>query len=955
MPPESPRSDAGSPAGSLGRYQAKRDFKRTPEPAANAPDRRRSGPLTFTIQQHAASRLHYDVRLEIDGVLVSWSVPKGASLDPSARRLAVRTEDHPYDYGTFEGVIPKGEYGAGEVIVWDAGAYTAFDDDEPPDFSAREAAEQVARKGLERGVLRVFLNGRKLKGGWTLARTGFGTKDAREHWMLVKREDRFVDADRDVTREDRSVLSGRRLSDLRAGARPPASKATSVLPGAAGLAGARRAPFPTGLTPMLPTLVEAPFSSADWLYEVKLDGYRVLANVRGGKVELVSRRGNSLTGDFPLIARALGSQPVRQAIFDAEVVGLDEQGRPSFQRLQNRGGGASLRMLLYVFDLLYLDGWDLRQVPLEERKTLLRAALAPLGPLQYVEHFDDGLRLFDAARELGLEGVVAKRRDSVYAAGERTRLWLKAKATRADDFVIAGYTEGEGRRQESFGSLLLGQYDQAGTLRYVGNVGSGFDDRSLREVLDRLAPLVTGGSPFAEPLPKGHWRRRPRGSVTWVKPEVVAEVRYGERTDDRILRHAVFDRLREDKAAAEVKEQPLVAGPRSGGSSPLPGTRGRGMPAGHSPGGGAHARSPEPPPSSLRERGLEVLSQLEGAEKTLTLVVEGHEIGLTNLEKVLWPAWHGQPALTKRDLVRYYLRIAPYVLPHLRDRPLTMIRYPNGIHGLRFFQKTPEHPPDFVDRVTLYSEHNRRDVEYFLCNNVATLVWLAQLADLELHVTHTHTTAAPDAPELPTTYAGSAEGMERSTMNHPDFLVVDLDPYLYSGEEQPGAEPELHVEGFKRAREAAYWFRELLCRLGLEPFLKTTGKTGLHLYVPIARTLPYDVVRGVAETLAQALVRAHRRRLTVEWAVEKRTGKVFLDYGMNRRAATLAAPYSPRAVGWAGVSMPVSWDDLDRIYPTDFTIATVPARLDAAGDLWAGILDARHDLRKVLSSSARVA
>ncbi len=295
------------------------------------------------------------------------------------------------------------------------------------------------------------------------------------------------------------------------------------------------------------------------------------------------------------------------------------------------------------------------------------------------------------------------------------------------------------------------------------------------------------------------------------------------------------------------------------------------------------------------------------------------------------------------------------MLPHLRDRPLAMVRFPNGVRGTRFFQKTPERPPAFVEHVTLFSEHNGQDAEYFMCNNTATLVWLVQLADLELHAMHTRTVAEPDAPHLSTTFTGSAREIEQSTMNYPDFLVVDLDPYLYSGEEVPGAEPELHREGFKRAREAAWWFRELLLGLGLEPYLKTTGKTGLHLYVPIARTLPYDVVRAVAETLAQALVRAHPKRLTVDWAVKKRTGKVFLDFNMNRRSATLAAAYSPSAVAWAGVSTPLRWDELDAVCPTDFTLATVPARLESVGDLWTSILDTRHDLAQVLGSASRVA
>jgi bifunctional non-homologous end joining protein LigD len=342
------------------------------------------------------------------------------------------------------------------------------------------------------------------------------------------------------------------------------------------------------------------------------------------------------------------------------------------------------------------------------------------------------------------------------------------------------------------------------------------------------------------------------------------------------------------------------------------------------------------------------LAALDSESDRVVVRLDGYDLRLSNLNKEYWPRYGRRRALRKRDLVRYFLQIAPYVLTHLRDRPVTMIRYPDGIRGPRFYQRSPgDTAPPFVQRYKAFSERNNADDEYFVCNNTATLVWLAQIADIELHVAHTRITNQPDAPHLSTTFTGSVSNLEQSVLNYPDFLVVDLDPYIYSGGEPPGAEPELNRAGFRRAVEVAHWFRELLERAGLHPFVKTTGKTGLHLYVPIARTLDYDSVRAVAETLAQQVLRAHPTEVTTRWAVEARRGKVFLDYNMNRRAASLAAAYSPRAVDWAGVSTPLRWDEVDDAYPTQFDPLNVPRRLASAGDIWADILDHRVDLRQL--------
>ncbi|MDQ3811026.1 MAG: non-homologous end-joining DNA ligase [Chloroflexota bacterium] len=897
---------------SLAQYERMRDFSRTtePPPAVAA----RSGPLTYTIQKHAARRLHYDLRLEMNGVLISWPIPQGPSLDPDARRLAIQTEDHPYDYGTFEGVIPAGEYGAGEVIVWDAGTYTLVNERGLPDFRDRQRTEQQALSAWRRGHLRVFLNGRKLKGGWTLSRTtgeGSGSE-----WLFIKRRDGLEDPARDITLEDHSVLSGLRIEDIQAGAQPPPGRRASLRAHAAGLAGAIRAPMPEAYEPMLPTLTDELFQRHDWLYEPKLDGYRVLAFVQDGQARLWSRHGQAYEERYPSIARALAAQPLDAAIFDGEVIALGPDGRLSFQRLQSGSG----ELHYYGFDLLYLDGFDVRGVRLTDRKALLHAVLAPIGGLQEVPGFEDGPALFAAAQNNGLEGIVAKKRDSVYEPGRRVRTWLKIKTARTDEFVIAGYTTGSGRRSETLGSLILGSYDESGKLRYAGHVGTGFDEAGLEQLLNRLRPLRRARSPFDEPVPRGGDASRSGGAGVWVEPKLVAEIKFSERTDDGRLRHPVFVRLRDDKSPGEARPQVVVDPPPS--------------------------ESPVAPPDQVAA----ALGALETSADRISVWLDGYELRLSRLNKEFWPAYGERRPLLKRDLVRYYLQIAPHVLPHLRDRPVTMTRFPDGIGGQKFYQKSPkETAPPFVQRFMSFSEHNNADDEYFVCNNVATLVWLSQLADLELHVTHTRISNEPDAPRLPTSFTGSVERIERSTLNYPDFLVVDLDPYIYSGAEPRGAEPELNRPGFARAVEVARWFRELLEGIGLHPFLKTTGKTGLHLYAPIARTLDYDSVRAIAETLALQLVRAHPGLVTTEWAVEARRGKVFLDYNMNRRSASLAAVYSPRATAWAGVSTPLRWDELDEVYPTEFDVLSVPERLARLGELWAHILDARVDLAAALS------
>ena len=870
------------------------------------------------MQKHAARRLHYDFRLEVDGVLKSWPIPNGPSYTHGERRLAVMTEDHPLEYATFEGVIPKGEYGGGQVIVWDRGIYAPEDNGEP--CFERERAERLVRRGIEQGKLGIFLQGHKLHGGWTLVHI----ED--KNWLFIKKDDSFADAGHDVSKEEQSVLSGLTIEDLKAGRLPPPHRLEVLTPATA--RGARKSDPPRMLSPMLPSLAERPFSNPNWLFEPKLDGYRIIAMVENQTVRLTSRRGLDCSNEYPWLVRALRQQPFGDAIFDGEIVAIDSEGRTSFQLLQNRNGEPRPLLLYYAFDLLYRDGYDLRGVGLDDRKELLRNSLIPTDRIRIVEVFpEDGVSLYRAVHDAGIEGIVAKRRNSRYEPGKRSDSWIKVKATHSEEFVVGGYTVGSGARADTFGSLVVGYYRPgADRLTYVGHAGSGFDDRTLKAVYERLQPLRTDACPFEGEVPKfGMWRRpgKADGPITWVRPDLVAQVKFAEKTTDGILRAPVFLGIREDKAAPDVISVEVVDPPIG---------------------------IAEAPQAEARSDLVETLLNHTGEK--LTVSVEGHEIALSNLNKVFWPAHGQQRALTKRDLIVYFVRVADCLLPHLKDRPLTLVRFPNGIAGGHFYQKHYEQGvPSFVETTWLYSDQNKGDGEYLRVNNLPTLVWLGQLADIELHTWYSRVDASGDAEGRPTTFAGSVENMHRSVLNYPDFVVFDLDPYLYSGNEARGAEPELHPEGFAATCQAALWLKEMLDGLGLASFVKTTGRTGLHIYVPIQRTLDYHATHTISETIARVLAQQHPNEVTIEWAVDKRRGKVFADYNQNVRGKTLASIYSPRVLPWAAVSMPLRWEEVGQgIFPTDFTILSAPERLREVGDLWAGILEAKHDLAGLLSA-----
>ncbi|HEY8172089.1 MAG TPA: non-homologous end-joining DNA ligase [Dehalococcoidia bacterium] len=914
------------------RYRQKRDFAKTPEPEAGSPEG--GGDLTFVVQQHRATRMHWDFRLEVDGVLVSWAVPRGPSLNPKDKRMAAHVEDHPFDYGGFEGIIPKGNYGAGQVIVWDNGTYSP-DEKGELSWGDKEDGSRRMLAEIDAGKVSFTLRGKKLRGSWTLVRTQRDPKD----WLLIKHRDEYAST-RDVLEEDRSVISGLTIKDLQEGRMPSLAGPQDGKPHV----DAREAPFPDAKTlrPMLPTLIEKPFSRAGWLFEPKFDGVRTLAFVRDGKVELRSRRGLSATKQYPEVVEALAAQGVKSAVFDGEIVAFGESGAPEFQEIQARINlsneheiariVAEVPVYYYVFDLLYLDGYDLMRVPVVDRKAVLWRTLEQSEHLKYIEHVrDDGEQLHEAARSLGFEGVVAKRADSHYEPETRSKVWLKAKDVCEQEFVVGGYTEGEGSRSKTFGGLLVGYYD-GDELRFSASVGSGLSDIALTRIYNQLQELRIDQPPFVNPPDTigGRWAGGKAARCYWVRPELVAQVKFASWTREGNLRAPVFLGLRTDIDPRSVRREDIAR---------------------QSVDVIVRDEVSESAPDAMHAAAKSVVEQLDAATKdNITLDVGGVPVAVTNLSKVFWPATDASPERTKRDLIRYYARVGPYVLPHLKDRPLTLTRYPNGIDGKSFYQKHwsqpfPKEIP--IDTVKLYSSQWNEDQEYIVANNLPTLVWLAQLADIELHVWMARTNPEPDAHGMSLTFTGSEETLERSVLNYPDFMIFDLDPYIYAGHEKKGDEPAFNRRAFEKTREVAFALKELLQQLRLSSFVKTTGKTGLHIYVPVLRQYNYDEIRAASAAVGQFMMQS-RDDITMEWATVKRTGKIFFDHNQNSRGKTLASQYSLRPAAGATVSAPVTWEELANILPTEFDIDTEPERLEQKGDLWAHVLDSKQDLKALI-------
>jgi bifunctional non-homologous end joining protein LigD len=732
-------------------YSHKRNFKSTPEPSAKIPKGRR-GELQFVVQKHQASHLHYDFRLECNGVLLSWAVPKGPSFNTSDKRLAMMVEDHPFDYKDFEGVIPSG-YGAGEVIIWDKGTYAPVVDQKVA--SSRKNAEALVAEGVKAGKLTFVMQGERLRGEWALVK--LKKPKAKNEWLLIKHNDEFAST-KDITAEDTSVISGRTLEDLAGGVKSAAraKKRSSLVkdknspakmsPKTTPQAKAEKSGTDSleSFSPMLATLSKDAFSRTGWIYEPKLDGVRAIAAVSNGKVKLLSRNSLDLTAKYPFVRSSLEEQ-TGDLVLDGEVVALDQKGRPVFQLLQNIAshskGADKIPIVYYVFDLLKYNGKVLTGEPLTKRKAKLASILKETASLRFLKDLDcDGETAFALCVKQGLEGIVSKKADSKYEIGRRSSNWLKVKTHSSEELNICGFTAGTGGRSKTFGALLLGYYDDDKNFVYAGRVGTGFDAELLNKLMKLMKPLISQKSPFQKKVSLD-------SRVTWLKPSLVAEVKFMEWTSDKLLRAPVFLRIREDIE------------PKKTGSS-LSRTR------------------LAPPPQAKQGRDVvKVAEQLESGKDSGKIEIEGHVIQFTHLNKILWPGTKKFPPASKRDYVNYMTQAKDEILRHLKDRPITLKRYPNGAQAQSFFQKHWEHElPEFVESVQYFAETNNKDDTFLLCNNQPTLLWLAQIADLELHIVHCRIDPAPDALHLTGKLTGSVKNIERSVLNYPDYLGWTLIP-----------------------------------------------------------------------------------------------------------------------------------------------------------------------------------
>jgi len=771
----------------LTEYRRKRDRKKTSEPFSSK--RKRGKQPIFVVQRHDARRLHYDFRLERDGALASWAVPKGVPLEPGQRALAVHVEDHPLDYATFEGEIPKGQYGAGTVEIWDSGTY-----------------ELVEEK--KDGGLTVRLHGKRLDGTWTLVPAKLDGDP--KNWLLLKK------------REEESQERPHRQ-----------------------------------YTPMLATLEQNVPKGSGWVFEVKWDGYRALAYVSQSEVKLVSRKGNDLTERFATVAKEIAKAvKTPDCVLDGEVCALDEQGRSSFSAMQQGKPGTPL--VYYVFDLLELEGEPLVDLPLLERHKRLEQLLDRRNKtVRLSEAFDDGKALFEAAKQQNLEGIMAKRADSRYAVGRRTRDWLKVKTHGRQEFIIAGYTKGQGRRAGTLGSLVLA-VRRGPELEYAGNVGTGFTGEEIEKLLKKLRPLERKTPPFKE-VPKMPKVRK--GDVVWVEPKLVAEVEFAEWTHDGRLRAPSYQGLREDKPADEVR----------------------------------------------RERPIE--EEIRRGKRVLKL---------SNLDKPFWP----DEGITKGDLLAYYEAVAPVLVPHLKDRPFTMRRYPDGAYGKAFFQKdAPKGMPEWIPTIRIQvtsrdTPRTKRWINAPLVNDELALLWMVNMGCIDMNAWYSR-----------------ADKLDR-----PDFVLFDLDP-----------SPDV---GFEETIQVALHVKEALDALGLVSFAKTSSAEGMHVLVPVERRHTYDDTRRFSEIVAGAIARSYPKLATTQWSKAKRRG-VLIDANQNGEGKTIASAYSVRPRPGAPVSTPLRWDEVKSgLDPREFTLEVVQQRVTRFGDLFEGVLTTRQRLNEALKALA---
>ncbi|MES2625049.1 MAG: non-homologous end-joining DNA ligase, partial [Pseudomonadota bacterium] len=966
---------------SIKRYNEKRNFKDTPEPAGKT-EKSSAKALLFVIQKHEASHLHYDFRLELEGVMKSWAVPKGPSLNPEEKRLAMHVEDHPMSYRTFEGIIPKGNYGAGTVMVWDEGTYYA---DAKLD---KKANEKLLIDGYRKGKLSFYMKGKKLHGEFSLVRMrGKNTED--NAWLLLKADDANADRDSDVRDQDKSAVSGRAMTEIAAskkakiwisnkttksvasgkttgtkkkaadGAKKTPSttrkrNATSFAKTALELGG-KKSPVPKISGPQLATLIDEPFDREGWAFEIKWDGYRALGYQPAHEgISLISRNGHSFDERFPVIRNALATLPC-DAIIDGEIVALDEEGKSSFGQLQ-KSEENNANLVYYLFDLLYVAGVDVRALPLRYRKQLLQQLLEGCDErLQYSDHVEtSGVDFFEAAKKGGLEGILAKDLEATYQTGSRTRHWLKIKLEQRQEFIIAGYTQPR-RSRSDIGSLVLGYYGTegktAGKLRFAGHVGSGMDTAMRAELKQKLDKRALKKSPFAEHVPTNE-------PATWVKPELVCEVRYTEKTTDCQLRHPVFIGLRTDKAAHDIHwdvaqdsdvaiitaEQTETAAGKAAGRKQTVTRKQAAKAAGRSVGSKTTAVVAQATNATSKRKTAKVGSGKEALKKVstssvkatstktskskttvaskpstdnskpsrphakvvakkkasavpqqifakepperdkLTLKINNKSVAISNPKRIYFP----ELKISKMEVIDYYRAISDYLLPYLKDRPFVLHRFPSGIYHEGFYQKDNEQElPGWIKTVEVHSESTNEEINYIVCQNEATLVYLANLGCLEMNPWNSRV----------------------RHLDKPDWMIFDLDPVDIS---------------FAKVVEVAQVIHGMFDSSGVPHYCKTSGKRGLHIAVPLGAKYTNNTVREMAEAIAQLVHQELPGSTSLERSPAKRQKKIYLDYLQNGHGKTLVAPYSLRPVDYAGVSTPLHWDEVTaKLDPRDFTIHTI--------------------------------
>ncbi|HET9425834.1 MAG TPA: DNA ligase D [Gemmatimonadaceae bacterium] len=856
----------------LAAYRAKRSPDRTPEPFSGVAS---PGGRAFVVHKHAARNMHFDLRLEMDGVLLSWAVPRGPSFDPADKRLAMHVEDHPLEYGDFEGIIPAGNYGAGGVIVWDRGEWTALED---------------VKEGFAKGKLLFELRGYKLHGKWTLVKLKKGEKE----WLLIKERDAFVKSPGDRFNET-SVKSGLTVEEVRDGI-TVGRKLRAVLDELDEEVVVQRVD-PHSVEVQLAELAREPFTRDGWIFELKLDGYRLLASKVDGQPLLLTRNGNDYTGVFPEVARAIRALPLDNCIVDGEVVVLDADGKPSFSRLQKRGrltaapdvrrAASDLPATFFAFDLIAFDDRDLRNLPLLDRKRLLATALPSVGPIRVLDHIErEGEAYLAAVQRMNLEGIIAKKADAPYRGG-RSKAWCKIKAEKSDDFVIVGYTAPK-NVNGYFGALQLADYVN-GDLVYAGRVGTGFTEAFLRQTLEALEAIERDSPPCLGPLLSGADAPLPSARIpetkttTWVEPRLVCEVRYREMTPDGLLRHAAFLRMRDDKSPRDCERQMTTRHPERSEGSALP--------------------DPEKRiPRFAQDDKQPAQDDKRPAQADTTRI--------TNPTKIYWPA----EKYTKSDLIEYYRSVSPWLLPYLRNRPVVMTRFPDGIDGKSFYQKdAPDWTPEWVRTVPVWSTDTQKEIRYFVADDVDTITYLANLGTIPLHMWLSRV----------------------GTLEQPDTCVIDLDP-----KDAP----------FRDVVRCALVLRKLCEQIGMPSYVKTTGKSGLHILLPLGRQCTYEQSRMLGQLLAQVMLMEVGDIATITRHIQSRGDKVYLDFLQNRHGQLIVAPYSVRPLPKAPVSMPLVWDEVDQdLYPGNYTIRNAVERMERMGfDPVLPALDEKVDLGSVL-------